>query len=172
MQTAQSMVQAHPSPQVPERPITPIHPHDKRLAYGSLMTTFGTGVVLLLAAARSPVTRYAGDRPSSRVPWKDLLLLGLATQKITRIVAKDRVAEPLRAPFTSDEHGEKARENALRHSLGELITCQYCLAPWVAAGLLGVYLYRPATARLVASLFSIVAVSDSSNRSYSRLANK
>lgn len=59
----------------------------------------------------------------------DLLLLGVATHKVSRLITKDWVTSPLRAPFTeyhgSDGAGEvsdKARGQGMQRALGELFT--------------------------------------------------
>ena len=63
-----------------------------------------------------------------------LLLLGLATQHLTRLIAKDTVTAPLRAPFTRFERpagegevSERVIGTGLRHVLGELLSCPFCL---------------------------------------------
>jgi uncharacterized protein DUF1360 len=60
--------------------------------------------------------------------------------KVSRLIAKDAITSPLRAPFTSYEGGaapgevsEQVRTHSpLVHSRGELITCLFSLTPWVA----------------------------------------
>lgn len=157
----------------PSRAVTPvasadrvIDRHDKHVAYGTLLAVFCTGVVTMLSTAR----RGAGAA-RARIPWRDVLLLGVATHKMARIVATDRVTRPLRAPFTTSDGSRRPTGGAFRHSAGELITCPYCLAPWIASGMLSIYLRRPALAHQWAGLFSVVAVSDFSNRIYARLSD-
>ena len=72
----------------------------------------------------------------------DLALLGFATFRLGRLVAYDRVAEPLRFPFTEtvpDVSGAgesvEARGTGVRQSLGQLISCPICAGTWIAAGL-------------------------------------
>ena len=72
----------------------------------------------------------------------DLLLLGLSTYRTGRLVAYERVAEPLRQPFTEvirDESGAGdtvvASGRGARWALGELFSCPICVGTWVAAGL-------------------------------------
>ena len=56
-----------------------------------------------------------------------------------------------------------------QHSIGELLTCQYCLAPWVALSLHVAYVKQRASARALSSVFAVVAISDALNRVYARL---
>jgi hypothetical protein len=101
------------------------------------------------------------------LPLADLLLLGVATAKLSRLISRDRVTSPLRAPVTefedfanASEVEEAPRGTGLRLALGELVTCPYCLAQWVGTGLLGGLLLKPRETRLVAGLFALLAVND------------
>lgn len=60
----------------------------------------------------------------------DLLLYGLATEHLSRLVTKDLVTSVLRSPFTGFEgtagEGEvnkAAKGHGTRHAVGELLTC-------------------------------------------------
>lgn len=64
------------------------------------------------------------------------------------------------------EVSEKSRGHGLQRAVGDLVTCEYCLAPWVAAGLFVTYAGSPRAARFVAALFSSVAVANFLNRAY------
>src|SRR5919198_4954718 len=100
---------------------------------------------------------WAGGRRRRLIPERfragDLLLLGVATHKLTRLIGKDFVTSPLRAPFVefkgssiAGEVTEKSRGRGLRRAIGDLLTCEFCLAPWVAGALFGGYaLHAPAT---------------------------
>jgi hypothetical protein len=91
--------------------------------------------------------RRSGRELPERVPVTDVALLAMAAHKASRLIAKDRVASAVRAPFTTfqDDAGpgeveEAARGTGLRRAVGELLICPYCLGVWVsttfAAGLL------------------------------------
>ncbi|HET8571166.1 MAG TPA: DUF1360 domain-containing protein [Candidatus Limnocylindria bacterium] len=71
-----------------------------------------------------------------------LLMLGTAAYRIGRMVAFERVAVPLREPFTatvpdSSGAGETvvARGRGPQWVLGELLSCPICVATWAASGL-------------------------------------
>jgi hypothetical protein len=97
----------------------------------------------------------------------DIALLGVATHKLTRIVTKDWVTAPVRAPFVRYEGSagggevkEKARGRGLGKAIGDLLTCPWCTGPWVAGALMAGLVSRPRPTRVVAAAFSAVAVSD------------
>jgi hypothetical protein len=134
-----------------------------RLAsYGVLVAGFNVAVAASLLAIRR-----SGRELPDRVAAQDVLLLGAATHKLSRVIAKDRVTSVLRAPFAEYEGSggpaeveEKPRGGGLRRTVGELMTCPYCLDQWVASALVLGLVAAPRTTRVVASLFTTVAVSD------------
>src|ERR1700676_1173705 len=102
--------------------------------YAGLVALFGASVAAFLAARK--------DSLPDRLDLQDLLLLGLATQKLSRVATRSRVGSPLRAPFTKFERSagkgeveEEPRGTGLRRTIGELVTCPYCLGTWIASGL-------------------------------------
>lgn len=140
-------------------------PRERRALGGHAVLTFAfNGSVAALALAQ----RRSGRPLPKRLPPGDLVLLSVATYKLSRLIAKDRVTSFLRAPFTrfkgeSDRPGEvneEPRGHGLQQAIGELLTCPYCLSQWVGTGLLATYLREPRLARTIASTFAIVAGSD------------
>lgn len=114
-----------------------------------------------------------------RVPAGDLLLLAVATAKLSRVLSRDRVTSPLRAPVTefedfasASEVEESPRGTGMRLALGELVTCPYCLAQWVGTALLGALLLRPRETRVVASLFAMLGLNDVVQVAHERLMKK
>lgn len=97
----------------------------------------------------------------------DMLLVGVATHKLSRVIAKDKVTSFLRAPFTrfqeSSGQGEVEEEpcgHGLRRAVGELVVCPYCIAQWVAAGLTLGLIGAPRLTRLISSVFVAHTISD------------
>ena len=138
--------------------------------YVAAMATYGAfaAVVLMAAASRRK------DAPE-RFALMDIALTGVATHKITRIISKDSVTSPLRAPFTRyKEPGgpaevmEEVRGSGVRHAVGELITCPFCLSPWIATALTGGLVIAPRFTRAVTAVFSAVAVSDHLQLTYAQ----
>lgn len=123
--------------------------------------------------------RLRGRPLPKRIQPGDLLLLGSATFHFGRILSKAGVTSPLRAPFTefegqSDppaEVQESARGRGIRHALGELVTCPFCLGLWVAALFAYGLVLAPRVTRLAASIFVVDAISDTLNLIYDTVAN-
>jgi uncharacterized protein DUF1360 len=143
------------------------------VSYAILMATWGGSFAGFLAAW----SRRRG-LPDS-VPLRDVLLVGIATHKLSRTITRDRVTAPVRAPFTKiagpGPHGEvteKARGRGLRRAIGDLLTCPYCTGPWVAGALVCGLVAAPRTTRLVASVFSAVALSDFLHLAYQAASDR
>jgi hypothetical protein len=97
----------------------------------------------------------------------DTVLLSLATHKLSRLLTKDAVMSPLRAPFTRYEEPagdgelmESVRGHGVQHAAGELITCPFCIGVWVATGLSAGLVFAPRLTRLVCTTLTAVAISD------------
>lgn len=120
------------------------------------------------------VNRHGIRRGGQRTPY-DPALIGCATFKISRILARDRVTSVIRLPFVErdpsapGERAEKPSGRGLRHAVGELLTCPFCVAVWVATGLTFTRAVWPRSFRLVATIFSAVAVADFLQVAYVRL---
>ena len=139
-------------------------------AYAGLAGIYGLG----LGAALIRLDR--NDRLPARMGAGDGILLGLATHKLTRIVTRDWVTSPLRAPFVQyqrpapgGEVEEKPRGKGLRRAIGDLITCPFCMGPWVAGSLMLGLSVKPRATRLLMGIFASVAASDFLHRSYGLL---
>jgi hypothetical protein len=103
-------------------------------------------------------------------------LMGLATHKVSRIVAKDAVTSPLRAPFTrfagsagNAELKEDVVGRGFGKAAGELLTCPFCLAPWVAMTFTVGHVFAPRATRAATELMSAVAMSDGLQLAYDAL---
>jgi hypothetical protein len=131
---------------------------------GYLMTmTAYAGVVGVLAAA----VRVTGREVPDGLPAKDVALSALATHKLSRLLAKDPVTSPLRAPFTAyqgtsgpAELHEEVRGSGVQKTVGELITCPFCTGVWVATGFTAGLIYLPRTTRLAMGTLAALAGSD------------
>lgn len=130
--------------------------------YVLVMAVFGA-----LVAGAVGLAKASGRRLPNVGPF-DLVLLALGTHKLSRIISKDAVTSPLRAPFTEyKEPGgpaevlEEARKTSqIRHAIGELITCPLCLDMWIATGFALGMVFAPRFTRLVAFTFAAVTGAD------------
>jgi hypothetical protein len=144
----------------------PAYSPDKSVALGghaALVALFNGSV-----AAFSLSQWRSGRGLPDRFQPGDLVLLSVGTYKLSRLIAKDRIMAFARAPFTrlegeSDRPGEvseQPRGEGLRHAIGELLVCPYCLGQWVGTAMLATYLREPRLARTIGAVFTIVAGSD------------
>lgn len=132
------------------------------LAYAVTMGVFNALLAGLLLLAR----RRGRELPE-RVGAADLALLGVAGHKLSRLIAKDKVTSPLRAPFTElegeggpSEVEESSRGSGARKAVGEMLVCPYCLGLWVVAALSLGLLFAPRLTRFLASLLAALTISD------------
>jgi len=130
--------------------------------YAGLMALFSA----LFAGFIALVGRRGRPLPE-RIGLGDIVLVGVATHKLSRLIAKDVVTSPLRAPFAEfEEHSgpseveEAARGRGWRRAIGELITCPYCLGLWLSTFFHYGLVLRPAATRLVGSIFAAQALAD------------
>ena len=137
------------------------------------------GLFNLILAVFLLIARKTGRPIPERIETKDIVLLGVATHKLSMLVAQDAVTSPLRAPFTELQEkespksvDEKPRGQGLRRSIGELVTCKFCVGQWVASFFTYGLVFAPAVTRLVASIFAIVALSDHLHQTYKALMKR
>ena len=137
------------------------------------------GLFNLILAVFLLIARKTGRPIPERIETKDVVLLGVATHKLSMLVAQDAVTSPLRAPFTELQEkespksvDEKPRGQGLRRSIGELVTCKFCVGQWVASFFTYGLVFAPAVTRLVASIFAIVALSDHLHQTYKALMKR
>jgi hypothetical protein len=138
------------------------HEHRPLAGYSILSGIFGSAFLGGLVAAY----RHRGELPDRYSPW-DLITVGIATHKLSRLITKDRVTSFVRAPFVRyqepDGHGEiseEARGTGVRLAIGELLICPYCIAQWVVATLGVGMVAAPRLTRLIAFIYSAEAASD------------
>jgi Protein of unknown function (DUF1360) len=122
-----------------------------------------SALVFIQSAVLLILATIARGRRYPRIRLGDLILLGVGTHKLSRLVAKDRVTSPLRAPFTryeksagSGEVEEEPRGKGFQAVVGELLSCPYCMSVWVASGLLSLFLIDRKLARLLCKWLAMV----------------
>ena len=143
-------------------------------SYGVLAGTFNLLFALFLL-----ITRITGKSLPQRIKARDIALLGMATHKLSLVGSHDAITSPLRAPFTELEGKEspkmveeKPRGEGIRRSVGELLTCQFCLGVWVASFFTYGFVLLPRVSRLVAAVFAAVTVSDFLHQTYNALMKR
>jgi hypothetical protein len=133
--------------------------------YLALMGVYGVLSGGLVAWSR---TRAPADRA---LRWGDVARLAVATARLSRLLTKDSVTSPLRAPLTrysgqgqpsevNEEVAGWARGRPLPHAVAELVTCPFCMAQWAATGLVTAHVLAPRTTRLVTDILVAAAGAD------------
>src|SRR2546423_14977220 len=142
-----------------------------------LLTEYATMLGFYLASV-AVLTGIAAEQ--KRLPRKfsslDIALLGMATHKLSRIVAKDRITGILRAPFVNyirsagaGEVEEEPRGRGIQRGIGHLVSCPYCMAPTCATVLSFGLVFAPRVTRFFAGILVSVATSDFLHRAYARI---
>jgi hypothetical protein len=143
--------------------------------YLTVMAVFAA----LLAGAAGLAGAQRRTLPSTMTPW-DVALLAAGTHKLSRTLSKDAVTSPLRAPFTRyagtggpAEVMEDVRGGSgLRHAVGELVTCPFCLDMWIATGFALGLVFAPRLTRLIAGTCGALAGADLLQLAYSLLQQR
>jgi hypothetical protein len=139
-------------------------------AYAAIMGTFLAGL-----GGAGALARLLGRDPEEHRPI-DLVVLGIATFKGARTVARDEVTSFLRDPFVegeAHEGGEEPLETGdLRQAIGELVTCTRCIGTWVAAGLTATQVIAPRFGRLVTWTLAAAGANDFLQAGFAALTHK
>jgi len=150
---------SHPIEQVAEQ-----YAPDQNFPLGGYLGAMGVYASTVSALALTARLTRRQVRPPS--PW-DVAVTTLATHQLSRLVSRDPVTSPLRAPFTRFEGTqgpaelkEKVRGDGAKRTIGELLTCPFCTGMWVVTALSAGYVFAPRATRLAASGLAALAGSD------------
>ena len=143
-------------------------------SYATLIAVFNLIFAIFLLVAKR-----TGRSIPERVDVRDIALLGVATHKLSLTGAQDAVTSPLRAPFTELQEKEspksvqeRPRGEGLRRSIGELVTCQFCLGMWAAAFFTYGLVLAPRVTRLFATVLTVLTISDHLHQTYKALTKR
>ncbi|WP_438023322.1 DUF1360 domain-containing protein [Sorangium sp. So ce233] len=145
------------------------HDEEPRAHYAKLISTY-----LFLSAGAFALMERTGRLPS-RIPLRDAALLGLATNRLSRLITRDKVARAVRAPFTDVEQDpaggthEEPRGEGMTRAVGELLTCPRCAAMWASLALTIGYFVSPRVTRGASFLLGAAAISDFVNTCYAHV---
>jgi hypothetical protein len=130
--------------------------------YLTIMAVYGG-----LVGGLSALTGLTGRPLPERIAPTDIVLTAVATHKLSRLIAKDSVTSPLRAPFTEysgpagpSEVNEEVRGHGARKAAGELLSCPFCVGMWVATGLTAGHVLAPRVTRVAVAALAALAGSD------------
>jgi hypothetical protein len=139
-------------------------------AYAAIMATYLAGL-----AGAGLLAKLLGRDPEEHRPI-DLAVLGVATFKMARTLARDEVTSFIRDPFVegeAHEGGEDPVETGdLRQAIGELVTCTRCIGTWVAAGLTATQVLAPRFGRILTWSLAAAGANDFLQAAFAALAHK
>jgi hypothetical protein len=157
---------------MPSRP----RAHDDPRPLGAYASVMGLYAALSCGAVAALRSKRGNVRRPGAV---DLVLLGLATQHVTRLVSRDSVTAPIRAPFTQyegaageGEVNERPVGSGLRHAVGELLSCPFCLGQWAATGLVAGSVAAPSLGTAAVTVLATAQLSDYLQLAYAALRHR
>lgn len=138
--------------------------HGRERPLGGYAVLLGT--YLCITGGAAALLHRKGKLPTALAP-ADLALLAVTTHRLARLLTKDSIGAVARAPFTRYEEpagegevNESVRGEGLRHAVGELVTCPFCLGQWAATGLTVSQLLAPRLTRFGAAICVAASASD------------
>ena len=146
-----------------------------RPSYGPVLAVY----LAFVGAVALTVRAVTGGRPPQPSAG-DLVMIGAAVFKVSRIVTEEKVLQPVREPFVSEEtttpqpvaeNTRPRRTAGVRRAIGELLTCPFCLSVWIATAFTGLFAMAPRVARLVSGGLTTVVISDVGQCLYTKLRN-
>jgi len=141
--------------------------HDRPLgAYARIIGVYGSVV-----GAAALIARATGRRPPERIGPMDVALMAACTHKLSRLLAKDPVTSPIRAPFTRYKgvSGPAELREEPRNTVGELLSCPFCIAQWTATGYAIGLVFAPRAAPPGGAAMTAVAAADWMQFAYAKL---
>jgi hypothetical protein len=139
-------------------------------AYAEIMGTFVAGL-----AGAGLLARALG-RSAQEQSTLDLVVLGVATFKAARTIARDEVTSFIREPFVEGEAHEGGEEPVetgdMRQAIGELVTCSRCIGTWAAAGLTSTQVVAPRFGRVLTWTLAAAGINDFLQAGFAALAYK
>ena len=87
------------------------------------------------------------------IEWIDLVILVLASYRLTRLIVFDEITSFIRSPFLSvtyqeNEAGElieniEFKGGGFRNWIGRLLICYWCVSMWSSLGIVLLYYFFP-----------------------------
>lgn len=93
-----------------------------------------------------------GTDVKMNITFINLLILSLASFRLTRLIVFDKITEFLRKPFFDEVIEENSGEVEIYYTpkqkgwkqfVGELLSCYWCTGIWSAVGIVGMYYLSP-----------------------------
>ena len=139
-------------------------------AYATIMGAFAAGL-----AGAGGLARIFDRNPACQTPL-DLAVLGLASFKASRTLARDEVTSFLREPFVQGRahsgEDEEPIPGGMHQAVGELVTCSRCVGTWAAAGLAVSQILAPRFGRLLTWSLAAAGANDFLQAGFAALTEK
>jgi Protein of unknown function (DUF1360) len=142
-------------------------------SYALLTAAFNVGLAGALISA------HRRGRLPEQIATKDIIVLGIATHKISRLLTKDAATSFMRAPFVrlheksgNNSLDEEPRGSGLQRSIGELLSCPECTGNWVASGLAIGLIHTPRVTRVIGAMYASLAIGDMLQYAYVGLKSR
>lgn len=129
--------------------------------YALLLSVYSAAVagIALMARRRRVLPTLPGAA--------EFALSALTVQYISRVLTKDSITSVVRSPMVAFEKptgegevSERVVGTGVRHAVGELVTCPFCIAQWAAIALVAGRVFTP---RLTTGVVSVAALASTSN---------
>jgi hypothetical protein len=132
-------------------------------AYGAIIAAYLTFFSLVVGLAHYK-RRLSAELPDNRA----LFVIGMATFRLSRLIAHDRVTSVLRLPFVEEGQGEEQIEGTqeqpkgrgLQLALGQLFNCSWCSSIWAGTFNVGIYTLFPRTGRLFLTVLTASGIAE------------
>lgn len=100
--------------------------------------------------------------------WAAVLLMGLASFRLTRLIVFDKITEFIRAPFFNEieqenEQGEKEiylvpKSAGLKGWIGELLSCYWCTGIWASLFIGGLHYFSTPAGEFLIVILAVAAI--------------
>ncbi|MGE5601756.1 MAG: DUF1360 domain-containing protein [Nitrososphaerales archaeon] len=133
------------------------------------------GYALLSGVFNLGLALFCWRRRPEQIDLKDWGLLTLATFRLSRMVAYDKVMQTYRSPVVEvvphdSGAGEttqaKPEATGIKRALGELISCPICNGTWISAGLVYGLCLAPNYTRTLINVMSVVGAVEIMNAGF------
>ncbi|XJZ28205.1 DUF1360 domain-containing protein [Bacillota bacterium Lsc_1132] len=102
------------------------------------------------------------------VDFLDIIVIGLASFRLTRLIVFDKITEFIRIPFFDkiteiNEAGETdvyytPKSTGIKKVIGELLSCYWCTGMWASLFLVLFYWLAPAAGSIIIVILAVAAV--------------
>jgi hypothetical protein len=103
-----------------------------------------------------------------KITLLNLLLLSLASFRLTRLLISDKITEFMRAPFFDEIKEENVvgeievyylpKKTGIKRFFGELLSCYWCTGIWASTGIVSMFLLSPAFSAAIILILAVAGL--------------